>query len=132
MRFIKLTKTVRLPEKKHRGDAGYDCYLPDDIIIPAFSVMSVNLKIAIKLKKDETALICARSSIAKKNIILNTSPIDSGYTGSLHAIVHNLNSIPVQFTHNDRICQIVILKIPHSHDGSKEKRNNSGFGSTGK
>lgn len=132
MRFNRTRDDVVLPEKMHIGDVGYDCYLPESVDIEAFSVKSIDLGISINLKKDEFAFIAARSSIAQKNIIINTSPIDSGYKGSIHAIVHNLNNKSIHFDILNRICQVIIAKMPHDKCKINKKRNKNGFGSSGK
>ena len=134
MIFKKLEPYVILPIKMHKTDCGYDCFLPEDIIIKAHEVKKIDLKVSIKLKKNECAIICARSSIAIQNIICNTSPIDCGYNGPVHAIVHNISNNDMLFKSKDRICQIVIFNIPFKKERfiSKAKRNNGSFGSSGK
>lgn len=131
-RFVLFDNHDRLPEKKHNGDAGFDCYLPEDIEIGPYQVKSIDLKIGINLKKDEFAIICMRSSIAQKNLMANTSPIDSGYKGHIHLILHNFNDKKMVFYKNTRICQIVIFKMPKIKANYKVDRNDSGFGSSGK
>ena len=134
MKFKKLKEDIKLPIKAHKHDCGFDCYLPNKITLLPSSVTKINLQISIKLKKNECAIICARSSIASKNIILNTSPIDCGYDGPIHAIVHNLTNEYIIFNKNERICQIVIFKIPYIKTKiiNKTKRSKSNFGSSGK
>ncbi len=128
--MFKIFEGGKLPEKKHIGDCGYDCYLPSDIYLPAHTVLAVNLKVGIKLKSDECAIICPRSSISKMNIMISTSPIDNGYTGPIHMIIYNLSDWDMSFKAGQRLCQIVILKIPNNKDEPNIVRDDKGFGSS--
>ena len=129
--MFKIFKDGIMPEKKHKGDCGYDCYLPNNIYIAAHTTLVVDLKVGINLKEDECAIICPRSSIAKLNLMVSTAPIDNGYTGPVHMILHNLSSNDMQFKKGQRLCQIVIFKIP-IYDNSNIIRNGNNFGSSGK
>lgn len=134
MIFKALYPHVKLPTKTYRNDAGFDCYLPKKIILEKHSCQKVDLGFSISLKKNECAIICARSSVASRNIFCNTSPVDCGYEGPVHAIVHNLNDFTVEYEEGLRICQIVIFKIPKKEIRftNTGKRKSSSFGSSGR
>ena len=130
MKFIKYDDLEKLPSKKHISDAGYDCYLPCDVYLMPHDVRVVSLKFGVKLKTNECGIICLRSSYASKNLIANNSPIDCGYTGPCHLIIHNLSNCPILLEKGSRVCQLVIFKVPKAL--IRSKRGDNGFGSTGK
>lgn len=130
MKFIKYTGLEKLPTKMHVSDAGYDCYLPNTVYIQPRAVKVIPLYFGIELKLNECAIICLRSSYAAKNLIANNPPIDCGYTGSCHLIIHNLSNEPVLLERGARVCQLVIFKIPKAL--CRSKRGLKAFGSSGK
>lgn len=130
MKWLHYSKDLVEPSKAHSTDAGYDCYLLNDLSIGGFECAVVGLGFGMKLKKDECAQIILRSSIAMQNLIANNCPIDCGYTGEIHLILHNLSSNTLKFKKGERICQLVIYKIPKSYGESN--RNDGAFGSSGK
>lgn len=130
MKWLYYSKDLIKPSKAHANDAGYDCYLLNDLSINSLECSVVSLGFGVHLKKDECAQIILRSSIAKQNLIANNCPIDCGYTGEIHLILHNLSRNTMKFKKGERICQLVIYKIPKSYGVSNRK--NGAFGSSGK
>lgn len=129
--FYKFFADMRLPERMHKTDAGYDCYLVDDVEIKPFSTALINLGFGINMPKGCCAYINLRSSMAKKNIMAHNIPIDEGYKGPAHLIVHNLSSKPIMFKKGYRLCQVVIFKIYNEGPYMLNTNRNSGaFGST--
>ena len=132
MIFQKINEFVKLPEKMYKGDAGYDFYLPNQITIEANQTKTIALGFSIKLHKNECAMIVLRSSIASQGLIANTCLIDSGYTGEVHLVLHNISKYGKCFQKFCRIGSVVILKIRKDRRHLLSNRNDNSFGSSGK
>lgn len=132
MRFINVKNPEYLPKKHYRYDCGFDCYLPEDVILNPHDHACIDLGFGINLKKNECAIVCMRSSWACENLIANTCPIDSGYTGNVHLVIHNLNSFRKCLHKGDRVCQIVIVKIAKDEGPCNAYRYDKKFGSSGR
>lgn len=143
LKIAKLRDDVQLPVRKHLGDAGLDLYIPDKFAdIPIHNNFKIPLGIAVAVPNGTCGVVIARSSIATRGISFAMSPIDYGYTGEIHAIIHLQDNKPVVFGKGERIAQLVILPCLTSHNSHVEfvdwlnvtdgGRGNNGFGSTGK
>ena len=124
----------RAPQRAHENDAGADVYLHEDITIPARSSMKIGLKFGLHLPDGVEAAIYPRSGLAAKGIVCQIPPIDSGYTGEIHAIVSNMTDEDVHFEKFNRIGQLVIHPIILADFTTEDfkQRGNNGLGSTGK
>lgn len=124
----------KMPNRAHENDAGADVYLHESIVIPPRSSMKIGLKFGLRLPDGVEAAIYPRSSLAAKGIVCQIPPIDSGYTGQIHAIVSNMNDEEVRFDKFDRIGQLVIHPIILADFITEDfkQRGNNGLGSTGK
>lgn len=61
-------------------------------------------------------------------------PLDPGYTGEMHAVIHNGGHEAYHIYRGDRIGQLVVLPVvtPDFVLDLSEARGNGAFGSTGK
>jgi len=61
-------------------------------------------------------------------------PIDSGYTGEVHAIISNVGNGEYEIREGDKIGQLVIMPvvIPDFTFDSWDERGTGAFGSTGR
>lgn len=118
-----------VPRKAYDYDAGYDLYLEKSYIILPNSTVVIPFKVKLHLNKNECGIICMRSSFAILGLIANTAPLDYGYKGEPHLIVHNISNNPITLNIGTSVCQIVIFKIPKSK-GVFGKRNYNKFGSS--
>lgn len=126
---------TKKPERKHSTDAGYDIYLKDKVVIKPNETIAIGCGFGIELPENTMAQIIARSSIAKKGLILASSPVDCGYQGEIHMIITNSTSEEFTFDKDDRLAQMVIIPImtPELVEGEIEyetERGTGGFGST--
>ena len=127
-----------LPFRAHENDAGADvrvCFHDKDkyIILPHETV-KVPLGMGLVLPDGYAAYVFPRSGLASKGITCELPPIDSGYRGEIHAIVHNGSDEDYLLCNGDRIGQLVITPVVIAEfitDDIKE-RGTGGFGSTGK
>lgn len=73
----------------------------------------------------------------KHDISVHNGVIDNGYRGEIIVHVYNHSDKDYKFEKNDKIAQGIIRKsfifeISESNELSETKRNDKGFGSTGK
>lgn len=97
--------------KGYKDDAGVDIILDKDVTFMPHKTTSVNLNMSIDVPIGHMCLICPRSSAAKKGISISTSIIDPGYTGKVHAIVHNVSNDIINFKKGEAFCQFVIQEV---------------------
>ena len=123
-----------LPLRAHFNDAGADVYSNADRVLDGNSSCKVPLGLGICLPDGYVAFVCPRSGLSSKGITCELSPIDSGYTGEIHAIVTNNNREPIKINKGDRIGQLVVMPVVICDFVTElgEERGNNGFGSSGK
>lgn len=126
------------PERKHLEDAGYDLYSPEYIRIESGDYKKIPLKIKVEIPKGFVGLMFPRSSLSGNfGITVSANVVDSGYTGEIHVVLHNLGSDTFIVNPLDRIAQLVIVpfygnEIQKVDSFEETNRGEGGFGSTGK
>ncbi len=138
----------------HKGDAGIDLFITNDVTIGPKETKLVNLKIKCQSKsftwcfwkwlkgsffKYHSYFLIPRSSISKTPLILRNSIglIDKAYTGYLQAALYNTSEHPFTLKKGERYLQLAngdlskaALEIG-THEIRQTSRANGGFGSTG-
>lgn len=129
---------TNLPNRAHDNDAGADvsvCFHDSNskLLYPG-ETFKIPLGIGIELPDGYAACVFPRSGLSSNGIVCELPPIDSGYRGEIHAIVHNGSNIPYKITNGDRIGQLVIFPIVIATFVTEkgEERGTGAFGSTGK
>ena len=127
----------KLPTRAHYNDAGADVYTclydRSPIIIHAHETIKIPLGFGLEVPDGYMACVFPRSGWSSKGIVCELPPIDSGYRGEIHAIVHNGSDDNILIHHGERIGQLVVMPtiiaefVPELGD----QRENKGFGSTG-
>jgi dUTP pyrophosphatase len=131
-----------LPDYATPGASGMDlrAFITDPIRLPPLGRSLISTGIFIELPEGYEAQVRPRSGLAIRQGItcLNTpGTIDSDYRGEIKVILVNL-SAEEQVVHNgDRIAQMVIQKVEKAlwipaENIAETKRNDGGFGHTGK
>lgn len=133
---IKLLKGGKLPEKKHSGDACFDCYARESVEIYDGDRKKVPLGFAMEIPQGYEAVIRPRSGLSSHRIDCCIGTIDSNYRGEVNAIIQNSSDEIIKITKGDRICQIAIRESPQVmfdivDELNPSERNENGFGSTG-
>lgn len=136
IKLIKFSEEMPIPVRKHYNDAGADVASMIDVVIPAHGAIKIPLGFGIELPDGYQAIVQPRSGLASRGIIANIAPIDSGYTGEIHALMTNCTDEDFIVEKGDRIGQLVIIPIilaTYTYDENvfSHKRGNAGFGSTG-
>ena len=127
----------KLPFRAHANDAGADvhiCLPPGGRIhLPPHTTAKIPLGLGLVLPDGYMACVYPRSGLSSKGIVCELPPIDSGYRGEIHAIVHNGSDEMVTFADGDRIGQLVVTPVVIADFITEdiEERGTNGFGSTG-
>lgn len=129
---------TKLPFRAHENDAGADvhvCYHnADGADIPPHHTAKIPLGIGLVLPDGYAAYVFPRSGLASQGITCELPPIDSGYRGEIHAIVHNGSNKTFTVMNGDRIGQLVITPVVIADFITEdiEERGTGAFGSTGR
>lgn len=131
----------KLPFRAHANDAGADVHARISGPIGEIGAMTIYphqtakipLGLGLILPDGYAAYVFPRSGLSAKGITCELPPIDSGYRGEIHAIVHNGSDEPFIVRNGDRIGQLVITPIVIADFITEdiEERGTGAFGSTG-
>lgn len=132
VKVIKFKEDIKLPFRAHYNDAGADVYALEDYVIPAHTTVKLPLGFGIELPDGFQANVYPRSGLTSKGIISQLPPIDSGYTGEIHAILTNTTDESYIVHKDDKIAQLVVTPIILVDYVLQlgEERGANGFGST--
>lgn len=132
----------KLPFRAHANDAGADVHAcisgpigeNGAITIYPHQTIKIPLGLGLVLPDGYAAYVFPRSGLSAKGITCELPPIDSGYRGEIHAIVHNGSNEAFVINNGDRIGQLVITPIVIADFITEdiEERGTGAFGSTGK
>lgn len=124
----------KLPQKAHANDAGYDVFIKQATILAPNSVEKIPLGFGVQVPAGFMAVILPRSSYASKGVLPQMPPIDSGYTGEVHAITLNATNEYIKLDTGTKIGQLVFIPIYHFDLvlTESQQRGQDAFGSTGK
>lgn len=135
---VVLDKGAILPTKAHDLDAGWDLYVPEDVMIPAHGSAVIDTGVHIEIPQRYTGFIKSRSGMnVKHGIVSDSGVIDCGYTGSIKIKLYNMTDDSYFVQAGERVCQLVVLPICVDElevveTLSETDRGSNGFGSSGK
>lgn len=128
----------KLPFRAHYNDAGADVHaclhgIGVWTLMPG-ATEKIPLGLGLCVPDGYAAYVFPRSGLSSKGITCELPPIDSGYRGEIHAIVHNGSSEPFDINNGDRIGQLVITPVVIADFVTEtgDERGTGGYGSTGK
>lgn len=124
-----------IPTRAHKNDAGLDLYATKSGWIFPKCRKAFDTGFHIAIPKDYVGMLTSKSGMMLKGIT-SRGTIDSGYTGSIKAVLFNHSWRFVRIKKGQKITQLVLMPIvaPHlSYVDSLEDtdRADGGFGSTG-
>lgn len=124
-----------VPRRAHENDAGLDLHATKGGWIFPKSRKTFDTGFHASIPPGYVGLLTSKSGLMKKGIT-SRGTIDSGYTGSIRAVLFNHSWRFIKIKPNQKISQLVLLPIitPELElvDGLEEtERGNGGFGSTG-
>ena len=134
---IKLIKNAKMPSKGRDGDAAFDLYLLEDIIINPESSFCLDTGICLELPHGYAGIIVPRSSTAKKGISISNCLIDENYRGEIHILGFNSSKNTYNYNKDDRLASLLIFpiftdKLEEVEELSETNRGSSWDGSSGK
>lgn len=122
------------PQRNHYNDAGADVLSTINVEIKPHETVKIPLGYGFELPDGFQAIVQPRSSYASKGIVTQIAPIDSGYTGEVHAIITNTSDFNFTILVGDKVGQIVVMPIVLAEFTTDlgNERGSKGFGSSGK
>lgn len=133
---VKLDPGAFIPEYAYEDDAGMDLKSPINGWLYPGQHLRIDTGVHMAIPKGYFGLITSKSGLMDRGIT-SRGCVDSGYTGSISAVLFNHGEDVLEIHRGDKITQIVILKAekpPIEIVDSMEEtaRGNRGFGSTGR
>lgn len=121
------------PDRAHYNDAGADVFSLEDYIINPGETLKVPLGIGLEIPDGYVGFICPKSGLSSRGLVSELSPIDSGYRGEIHVILHNQSDEKIMIKKNKKIGQVVILPVVLTEftENLDNSRGTGAFGSTG-
>lgn len=135
-----LNKSAKVPVRQSAGDAGYDLFANEDILIPqGFGNQTlVETGIAIGLPSPQTyGRIAPRSGLSLRHgLCVGAGVIDYSYSGEIKVLLFNFGAKDYRVKVGDRIAQLIVENIsapPLSvvDDLEETERGAKGFGASG-
>ena len=109
----------RSPERAHANDAGADVFSPDDIVISPGEISKIPLGFGLRIPDGFAGYIFPRSGLSTKGIVCELPPIDSSYTGEVHAIISNVGRRAYEIKTGDN--GKLIWECPHCGNRNQDK-----------
>ena len=138
LKIKKVHSDAKVPKYAHHDDAGFDLYVPENIIVKKGERFAVPTGIAMEIPEGYVGLIWDKSGLAMKHgIKIMCGVIDSTYRGEVLVGLINLSEHDYVFEKGHKIAQMVIQKketvdFEEVKELSDTVRGKGGFGSTGK
>ena len=122
-----------MPARQQYNDAGADVYTTVGVTLKPHETRRIPLGFSLELPDGFMACVFPRSGKSCEGLVCELPPIDSGYTGEVHAIVTNLTDKLQKVVGGTRIGQLVIMPVVLADfvEDLGEGRDDNGFGSTG-
>lgn len=123
------------PERAHSTDAGLDLFTPISFWLYSGEHKSVDTGVHVEIPDGYVGLITSKSGLMLKGIT-SRGTIDSGYRGSIRAVLYNSGNEAVKFERGQKLTQLVIVPclledVEIVDDLTDTDRGDGGFGSTG-
>lgn len=133
---IMLEKYAIIPTRAHPDDAGLDLYSPLDKWIYRDSIEIIDTGVHVQIPKGNAGLLTSKSGLMALGITTRGT-IDSGYTGTIKAVISNDGPESFMVRRGDKITQLVIVPcltpdIEIVEELEETERGENGFGSSGR
>src|ERR1043166_6245877 len=84
-----------------------------------------------RMPRNVTGIAMCKSTYARAGLMLNTTPLEAGWTGRLVIELGNLANLPLRVYVNEGIGQVIFLESDEACDVSYEDRGGKYQGQTG-
>lgn len=133
---IKLDPGAYVPERAHTNDAGLDLRSMENKYVSPGEFVKFDTGVHVQIQEGYVGLITSKSGLMAKGIT-SRGTIDSGYTGSIKAILFNHGEEGYLVRKGDKVTQLVVLPcvvedIELVSYLEETDRGESGFGSSGR
>ena len=108
---VKLLEGTKCPRQGREGDAGYDFFLREDVTLKAHQVTVIDTGVRVELPKGYAGLLAMRSSICKKNLIIQQPLIDENYRGEIHGMSYSDNDEDITFLAGERLYSLYAFPV---------------------
>lgn len=139
IKFKKLNPLAKIPTYAHEGDAAFDLYSTEEVVVWPGRRYVFQIGIASEFTSGWYISIRGKSGLALKyGIDVLAGVIDAGYRGEWGVVVVNLGDQPWQIEVGDKVAQASLLPLPQQakieeiKDLSSSERGKGGFGSSGR
>lgn len=133
----KLLAEAVAPSCHHKGDAGFDLYSAEEIVLKPGERAKVGTGIAMEIPDDYAGLVWDKSGMAANyGIKTMAGVVDSCYRGEISVVLVNLSDKDFKIEKKQKIAQMLIQKVESPEievveELSDSERGEDGFGSTG-
>ena len=132
-----LDKDAKVPKMQREGDAAFDIYSIEEVLLKPGEVRSVDCGIACEIPSGYKLMVNGRSGLAMRGIFCHVGTIDPNYKGMVGTILINLSGKPYTIEKGDRVGQISLQRIVKTEFREVDKltgsnRGTQGFGSSGR
>lgn len=138
LKIKKLHPDAKLPTYAHAGDAGFDLYAIESVIIPAGARVLVATGIAMEVPDGYAGLLWDKSGLSNNHGLKTLGGVmDAGYRGEIKVGLVNLSNEDYEVLAGHKVAQVIIQKVERAEimeveELSGSARGHGGFGSTGK
>ena len=134
---VKLDRDATMPTRAHKDDAGLDLFAAETVYIAPHSHEAIETGVHAAIPRGFVGLLTSKSGLMREHGITCRGTIDSGYTGTIRAIMFNHSDMAYKVEKGSKVTQLVILPIVTPEvelvDFMEEtERGANGFGSSGK
>ena len=133
--FVKLDPYAIEPEKGYDGDAAFDLFAFEKVVIPPHTMQLVEVGIAVECPSFICWTLRSRGSQHTNGILIYPGMGDPGYRGDIGVNIHNTTNHSATYRRGDRIGQIQFMirlnvKLQETTQIADSPRGKKGFGST--
>ena len=138
LKIKRLDKSLPLPGYAYPGDAAFDLYAKETVVLKPGERFPVPTGIALEIPEGYVGLVWDKSSVGiKEGIKTLGGVVDSAYRGEVLVGVVNLSEKSYTFSRGHKIAQMIIQKkesvvIEEVDELADSSRGIKGFGSSGK
>lgn len=137
IKFRRTHPNAKMPKASFTGDAGFDLYTCEDVVIPAGEWRDLPVGIQIQPPEGYWVRLVGRSStFRRRGLSVIEGVVDNGYRGDIYFGVWNPHDTPITVVAGERIAQAILHPIIHFpwvevQQLDESDRQGAGFGSTG-
>jgi dUTP pyrophosphatase len=128
---------ARVPKMQRLGDAAFDLYSVEEVVLQPGDCKSIDCGIACEIPANYKIMVNGRSGLATKGIFCHVGTIDPNYKGMIGTVLINLSKSAYAIKKGDRVGQLSLQTIiptvfEEVTELSSSVRGDQGFGSSGR